>query len=54
LAALALFTVGAAIGVLNGRSAVRSGARQLLIGGAAALLVFGIGHQIGASAAGGL
>jgi VIT1/CCC1 family predicted Fe2+/Mn2+ transporter len=52
LAALALFVVGAAIGVLNGRGAVRSGARQLLIGGAAALLVFGIGHQLGASAAG--
>ncbi len=53
LAALTLFAVGAAIGVLNGRSAMRSGARQLLIGGVAALLVFGIGHQLGASAAGG-
>jgi VIT1/CCC1 family predicted Fe2+/Mn2+ transporter len=47
LAALALFAVGAAIGLLNGRSAVCSGMRQLLVGGAAALAVFGIGHLIG-------
>ena len=52
LAALALFAVGATIGLLNGRGALRSGTRQLLIGGAAALLVFGIGHLIGASAGG--
>jgi VIT1/CCC1 family predicted Fe2+/Mn2+ transporter len=50
MAALALFAVGAAIGVLNGRGAWRSGARQLLVGGTAALLVFGIGHLLGASA----
>jgi vacuolar iron transporter family protein len=49
-AAVALFVVGAVIGVLNGRGAWRSGARQLLIGGTAALLVFGIGHLLGASA----
>jgi vacuolar iron transporter family protein len=47
LAGLALFGVGAVIGVLNGRGAVRAGGRQLLVGGAAALLVFGIGHLIG-------
>jgi VIT1/CCC1 family predicted Fe2+/Mn2+ transporter len=52
LAAVALFAVGATIGLLNGRGALRSGTRQLLIGGAAALLVFGIGHLIGASAGG--
>jgi VIT1/CCC1 family predicted Fe2+/Mn2+ transporter len=52
LAGLALFAVGAAIGTLNGRGAVRSGARQLLVGGAAALLVFGIGHVLGSSAGG--
>jgi VIT1/CCC1 family predicted Fe2+/Mn2+ transporter len=52
MAALALFAVGATIGALNGRGALRSGTRQLLIGGAAALLVFGIGHLIGASAGG--
>jgi vacuolar iron transporter family protein len=51
-AGMALFAVGAAIGVLNGRGALRSGARQLLIGGAAALAVFGIGHLLGASAGG--
>jgi vacuolar iron transporter family protein len=50
LAGLALFAVGATIGVLNGRGAWRSGARQLLVGGTAALLVFGIGHLIGVSA----
>ena len=47
LAALALFGVGATIGLLNGRSAVRAGGRQLLVGGVAAVLVFGIGHLIG-------
>jgi VIT1/CCC1 family predicted Fe2+/Mn2+ transporter len=49
LAAVALMAVGAGIGVLNGRSGVRSGLRQLLLGGAAALITFGIGHLIGAN-----
>ena len=49
LAAAALVAVGAGIGILNGRSPVRSGLRQLLLGGAAALITFGIGHLIGAS-----
>jgi VIT1/CCC1 family predicted Fe2+/Mn2+ transporter len=49
LAALALLAVGGGIGVLNGRSLVRSGLRQLLLGGAAALVTFGIGHLIGAT-----
>jgi vacuolar iron transporter family protein len=47
LAAAALFGVGAVIGMLNGRSALRAGGRQLLVGGLAALIVFGIGHLIG-------
>jgi vacuolar iron transporter family protein len=47
LACLALFGVGAVIGTLNGRGALRSGARQLLVGGAAALMVFAIGHALG-------
>ena len=47
LAALALFGIGATLGTLNGRGALWSGTRQLLIGGSAALLVFGIGHLIG-------
>ena len=49
-AGVALFTVGATIGVLNGRSALRCGARQLLIGGGAAVLVFLIGHWVGTGA----
>jgi VIT1/CCC1 family predicted Fe2+/Mn2+ transporter len=51
LAATALFTVGAALGLLNGRGLLRSGARQLLIGGAAALVVYFVGHLIGVSGA---
>ena len=50
LAGLALFGVGATIGVLNGRGGLRSGTRQLLVGGAAALLVFLIGHLASAVA----
>ncbi len=49
LAACAMIAVGAGIGLLNGRSAVRSGLRQLILGGAAALVTFGIGHLIGAN-----
>lgn len=48
LAAAALLGVGAGIGMLNGRSAMRSGLRQLLLGGSAALVAFGIGRLIGA------
>ena len=50
LASLALFAVGAVIGVLNGRGGLRSGMRQLLIGGGAALLVYVIGRGVGAVA----
>ena len=50
-ACMALFVVGAAIGLLNGRGAMRSGARQLLVGGGAALLVYVIGHLAGAHTA---
>ncbi|MCW2876571.1 MAG: hypothetical protein JWQ95_671 [Sphaerisporangium sp.] len=49
LAAGALFTVGSALGLLNGRAPLRSGARQLFIGGAAALVVYFIGHAVGIS-----
>ena len=48
LASLALFAVGAVIGVLNGRGGLRSGMRQLLIGGGAALLVYLIGRGVAA------
>jgi vacuolar iron transporter family protein len=47
LAAVALLGVGAGIGVLNGRSPVRSGLRQLAVGGVAALVTFAVGHLIG-------
>jgi len=47
LAAGALLAVGAGIGALNGRSALRSGLRQLLVGGVAAAVTFGVGHLIG-------
>lgn len=50
LAALALFAVGATIGVLNGRPAIRSGLRQFLVGALAAAVTFGVGHLIGVSA----
>src|SRR5215469_12194652 len=47
LAAAALLAVGAGIGALNGRPALSSGARQLLVGGIAAAVTFGVGHLIG-------
>src|SRR6266702_4522113 len=49
LAAGALLGVGAGIGALNGRSPLWSGLRQLIVGGLAALVTFGVGHLIGAS-----
>ncbi len=49
LAVAAMLGVGAGIGVLNGRNTARSGLRQLLLGGGAALVTFGIGHVIGAT-----
>jgi vacuolar iron transporter family protein len=48
LALAAMFGVGAAIGALNGRSAVRMGLRQMLVGALAAAVTFGVGHLIGA------
>jgi VIT1/CCC1 family predicted Fe2+/Mn2+ transporter len=47
LAALALFGIGAAITLMTGRSVWRSGLRQVLIGGAAAALTYGVGRLIG-------
>ncbi|MEU7875887.1 VIT1/CCC1 family protein [Dactylosporangium sp. NPDC049140] len=46
---LALVAVGAGTGALNGRSRLRSAARQLLAGGLAAIVTFGVGHLIGVS-----
>jgi len=48
LALAAMFGVGATIGALNGRSAVRMGLRQMAVGTLAAAVTFGIGHLIGA------
>jgi VIT1/CCC1 family predicted Fe2+/Mn2+ transporter len=48
LALAAMFGVGASIGALNGRNAVRSGFRQVLAGALAAAVTFGVGHLIGA------
>ena len=47
LSAAGLFLVGAAITLVTGRSALRSGARQLLFGLAAAAVTFGLGRMIG-------
>jgi len=52
VSALALFTLGAAITVFTGTSAWRAGARQLLLGLAAAGLTFGLGRLIGTAIGG--
>ncbi|WP_101296093.1 VIT1/CCC1 transporter family protein [Halegenticoccus soli] len=52
LSAIALFLVGGAITVLTGRSVLYSGARQVVIGLAAAGLTYGVGTLIGVSLAG--
>ncbi len=49
LAVLALIAVGAGIGLLNGRSVLRSALRQVLVGGIAALFTYGVGLLIGVS-----
>ncbi|CAN5778015.1 hypothetical protein BH23ACT10_BH23ACT10_37690 [soil metagenome] len=46
---IGLFALGAATTIITGRSAPRSGLRQLLIGWAAAALTYGIGAAIGVS-----
>ncbi|MSQ12976.1 MAG: rubrerythrin family protein [Dehalococcoidia bacterium] len=47
LSALALVTVGAALALLSGRSALRSALRMLLVGGAAAAITYGVGRLLG-------
>ncbi|HEX9410271.1 MAG TPA: VIT1/CCC1 transporter family protein [Actinomycetota bacterium] len=49
VAAVALFAVGAGVGLITGRSLPRGGVRQLLIGAGAAALTFWIGRLIGVS-----
>lgn len=46
---LALAAVGAGIGALNGRAPLRSATRQVVVGGLAALVTYGVGHLIGVS-----
>ena len=48
LSGIALFAVGVAVSLFTGRDAWYSGARQLLIGAAAAAVTYGIGTAIGA------
>ena len=50
LAGLALFAVGASLSLFTGRSALKSGLRQLGLGAVAAALTYGIGRVIGVSA----
>lgn len=52
LSALALGAVGAALSLFTGRSALYSGARMLLIGGAAAMVTYTVGRLIGVSVGG--
>jgi vacuolar iron transporter family protein len=47
LTAAALFGVGCAISLFTGRGALRSGARLLLIGGAAGVVTYAIGRLVG-------
>ena len=47
LAALALLGGGAMVGRITGRPAVRAGLRQLLLGGLAVAVTFGVGSLIG-------
>jgi vacuolar iron transporter family protein len=47
LLALALTLVGTGLGMLNGKSVVRSAARQLITGGLAIGITFGVGHLLG-------
>jgi VIT1/CCC1 family predicted Fe2+/Mn2+ transporter len=51
LSLAALFAVGAGVSLLTGRSVLFSGARQVLIGAAAAGVTFAVGSIIGVSAA---
>lgn len=47
VATVALFAVGVGISFLTGRTVLRTGMRQLLVGGLAATATFGIGRLIG-------
>ena len=51
ITAVALLTGGAAVGRLTGRSMLRSGLRQLALGGVAVAVTFTVGYLIGSHAA---
>jgi vacuolar iron transporter family protein len=51
LTAIALVVGGMAVGRLTGQPVLRSGVRQLLLGGLAIAVTFGVGHLIGAHGA---
>jgi VIT1/CCC1 family predicted Fe2+/Mn2+ transporter len=46
-AVVGMAAVGAGMGLLNGRSPLRSGLRQVVSGGLAAVVTYGVGHLIG-------
>ena len=52
LSLAALFLVGAAVSLLTGRSALFSGVRQAIIGGAAAAVTYAVGAVVGVTVAG--
>lgn len=51
LAALAALLVGGTVGYLSGRSVISAGLRQLLVGGGAAAVTYGIGALVGLNVA---
>lgn len=52
LSVIGLFVIGAAITVITGRSALRSGLRQVIFGVAAAAITFGVGRFFGTTLGG--
>jgi VIT1/CCC1 family predicted Fe2+/Mn2+ transporter len=49
ISAVALFVAGAFVSRFTSRTAFYSGARQLLLGGGAAAVTYGVGHLVGTS-----
>jgi len=52
VSAVALFAIGAAITLFTGRSVLRTGLRQLVLGLGAAALTFAIGRLVGVAVGG--
>jgi VIT1/CCC1 family predicted Fe2+/Mn2+ transporter len=52
LSGVGLFVIGAAITLVTGRSIWSSGIRQVIFGGVAALVTYGIGRLLGVQIAG--